>query len=111
MGRSLICSLFMNLATIYFIFQTTQVKRLLFPVKCAENSAVPCPKLLLLIAYYNQLLRVNINLYFSFFNSLCHNHVIMLVYSESLVNGKNKYSSRDLIRDFTVKTASQSRHV
>lgn len=46
-----------------------------------------------------------------FFISLCHNHVIMPVFSESLVNGNNKYSSHDLIRDFTVETASKSRHI
>lgn len=32
-------------------------------------------------------------------------------FSESLVNGKNKYTSCGLIRDLTVETASTSRHI
>lgn len=68
-------------------------------------------KLQLLIPQYDQLLRLNINLYFLFFISLSDNHAIMPAFSESLANGKNKCTSCDLIRDFTVETASKSRHI
>lgn len=77
--------------------------------KWSECSYYSQPELW--ISQCDQLLQVNINLHFLFFISLCHNHVIMPVFSESLVNSKNKYSSCDLIRDFTVETASTSRHI
>jgi hypothetical protein len=35
----------------------------------------------------------------------------MPVFSESLVSGKNKYTSCKLIGDFTFETASTSRHI
>lgn len=55
-----------------------------------EILALRCPKLQLLIPQYGQLLWVNINLYRLFFISFCHNRVIMLVFSKSLVNGKKQ---------------------
>lgn len=101
-----------NPATTAFVIQTVQVKQTFIYSQmstefCCVSPQTPAPS----ITQHNQLLWVNTNLYFSFFISLCHNHVIMPVFSELPVNGKNQSSSRDLIRDYSVETASKSRHI